>query len=118
MAKKGLFPRVEACVSFVDVRRLLSQVRWCSPEYRTLMNQWRFICRTEIFKIHGAPNRSAHAELWCELYAQCPSGSPEEKVALGLWQERMPRDPDLEKYRRRIICEGHNLLSEFAPELI
>lgn len=118
MAKKTQFPRVAACATLVDVRRLLSQVLWKSAEYRALMNRWRLLCRSEIFKIHGAPNRSGLAEPWRELYSRCPSGSPEERVALALWQERMPHERHLVKYRRRVVREGLNLLAGFASDLI
>ncbi len=118
MAKKDRFPRVTACNSFFGVSRLLSQVRWKSPEYQALISRWRLLCRLEIFKIHGAPNRSALAEPWRELYSKCPLGSDEEKIALGLWQQYMPHDPDLVKYRRRVVRKGYNLLARIAPELI
>lgn len=102
MRKKVSYPQVEACGTFTDVRRLLSQVRWKSPEYKALMLRWREICRVEIRKLKaftdGCPVNEACAR-WKSLFEQCPSGSLEETVAYGLWQVSAPQDSDLQNHR-------------------
>ena len=114
MAKKVRFPKVEACRTFVDVRRLLSQVRWQSPEYEALMFRWRMLCRVEIGRVQAnakilwaSQDRTSIVEQWRQLYEKCPSGSVEEVMVYGMWQGWMPHDPDLYAYRERALRDAH-----------
>lgn len=109
MAKKAVFPRVVACENIVDIRHLLSKVRWRSAEYNALINHWRALCREEIdfIKLRTAFMSAADiADTWRKLYEDCPSGSLEEFITLGLWQHWMPNDGQLMRYRQRVILEA------------
>ena len=102
--------------SLVGARRLFSMLkaRWKSPEYRAAIRRWRGLCRFEIMKWREFESRKAAAFFWHQLYLLCPSGTPEEKVALALWQFFMPYDPDLMEYRRRVIREGDRAKKRFT----
>ena len=104
MSKKVSFPQVEVCGTFVQVRHLLSKVRWKSPEYKALMLRWQEICRTKIREIQCLVEDppSVLCLKFRRLYQQCPSGSPEEAVAYGYWQAYEPYDPELRSYRTLI----------------
>lgn len=109
MIKKVGFPRVTACKTIIDVRHLLSKVRWKSAEYRVLMLRWRELCRDmALVLITGRRFRTSkqNAEVWRKLYDSCPAGSSEETVALGIWQSCMPHDEGLGAYRQRVISEA------------
>lgn len=133
MAKKMQFPRVAACATFVDVRRLLSKVRWKSAEYKALMLRWRVLCQLKIAQLKNCqPIPWGHADfvcldssskvrigkVWQDLYENCPSGSPEEEISLGLWQGCMTHDPDLAEYRQRAFINAGNLLTQIGLKLI
>ncbi|MSU55086.1 MAG: hypothetical protein EXS46_00925 [Candidatus Taylorbacteria bacterium] len=107
MRKKVSFPRVEECGTFVEVRHLLSKVRWKSQEYKALMLRWREICRTKIREIQVSFDPpSKLCPVLRELYGQCPCGSAEELVTYGFWQACQPHDSELKLYRARIIKEA------------
>jgi len=104
MAREAKFPRVEACATFIDIRHLLGNVRWQSAEYQALLEHWRELCRFNFMLLQRSGQASARD--WHDLYMQCPSGSPEQKVAEALWQSSMPRDPELATYRRRLMSDA------------
>ena len=133
MAKKVGFPRVLACNTLVDIRHLLSQVRWRSAEYHALMRRWRELCRLKIVQLNryqpipwgpvdlislDPSNKVMMGKVWRDLYENCPSGSPEEEIALGLWQGYMAHDPDLAKYRQRVFVNAGNFLTQIELKLI
>src|SRR3989338_11295314 len=108
MAKNSRFPRVEACTTLVDIRHLLSRVRWKSPEYRALILRWRELCRIEMDQLAQPgiqlvmiiKKQGGLTEALRELYQNCPSGSLEEVFAYGAWQSRMPFDGGLVAHRK------------------
>ncbi|KKU67950.1 MAG: hypothetical protein UX89_C0010G0029 [Parcubacteria group bacterium GW2011_GWA2_47_16] len=114
MAKKVSFPRVEECETIFDLRLLLSQVRWRSPEYRALMSRWRRLCFEQMLKLELNPGFSSlleggKARVWRKVYELCPSGSPEEAIALGAWQGLMSYDADLVSYRQRVCSQARKV---------
>ena len=109
MAKKAEFPRVQSCKSFFDIRVLLAQVRYKSPEYRALMLHWRRLCMDQIWTLAACcPSKLPKniVEVRRKLYENCPSGSVEETIALNAWQKYMPYHPALAGYRERIFTQA------------
>ena len=127
MAKKIKFPRVAACTTFTDVRCLLSQIRWKSPEYWALMRRWRVLCQVEIRRLltygisavgrYSIAASNQVVEAWRKLQENSPSGSPEETVAIGLWQNWMPPVPFLELYRRRVCRKAFKAASRLGIKI-
>lgn len=109
--RKCKFPRVEACADYSGVRMLLGSVRGKSAEYEALMLRWREICRARIWwhlkhKVSSEEEHRHADEIWRGIYQQCPSGSLEETVAVGVWQSLMPYDESLADYRFRVRSEA------------
>lgn len=86
MSKKVEFLNPSTREAFWSVRTALARVPWKSREYGELMDYWRMLCRVQILKISHSPELDTDPAAWRELYERCPSGSLEERVALGEWQ--------------------------------
>ncbi|MCR4311419.1 MAG: hypothetical protein NUV54_02530 [Candidatus Taylorbacteria bacterium] len=97
--------RLSSCHTISEVRRLLAdhRVEHGSNLHQVIMARWRRFCGMKILQMDIDEIRSPEA--WRELYYACPSGSPEEAVALGVWQLHSSGH-DFASYRNRIVAKA------------